>query len=78
MFSWDLDTQGLFLKEFSILKPCSHPKGMAVRSVCWGRGKAMQREGEREVSGRGRVTGPNSWAPAASVILRNKEAEKVI
>lgn len=39
----------------------------------------MQREGERgEVTGRGRVTGPNSWAPAASVILRNKEAEKVI
>lgn len=41
-------------------------------------GKTVQREGEREVTGRGRVTGPNSWAPAASVILRNKEAEKVI
>lgn len=36
------------------------------------------REGEREVIGRGRVTGPNSWAPAASVSLRNKETEKVI
>lgn len=36
------------------------------------------RDREREVIGRGRVTGPNSWAPAASVILRNKETEKVI
>lgn len=34
-----------------------------------------KREREREVIGRGRVTGPNSWAPAASVILRNKETE---
>lgn len=41
-------------------------------------GRAVRREGEREVIGRGRVTGPNSWAPAASVILRNKETEKVI
>lgn len=36
----------------------------------------MGREGERKVIGRGRVTGPNSWAPAASVTLRNKETEK--
>jgi hypothetical protein len=34
------------------------------------------REGKREVIGRGRVTGPNSWAPAASESLRNKQTNK--
>lgn len=53
-------------------------KGGFVYKFAGGGGKAAAagREGEGKVIGRGRVTGPNSWAPAASVILRNKETEK--